>query len=477
MQEPRTISLLLVEDNPADARLIDIMLREADARMYQLKNVPTFREGMDYLASNRVDLLLLDLSLPDSFGIETVKNANELAPKVPIIVLTGRDDEDFALEVVKAGAQDYLIKGSIESSLLSRSIRYAMQRKEMEVTLKETTQKIEESEQRLDIIISTNTSGVLVLSRDNVIKFANPAAERMTGETRQNLIGQKFPYEFRLHGIILANSRRANRLLEVNAVEMDWGSEPSTLITLHDITEIKKAEETLRLKNNELTRTNKALDRFVYIVSHDLKKPTANIIGLLSLYTKELTKEGSERAKTIVEKLNYSALQLKKMIDDLLAATKREANTEKNFELIDMATLYEEVAASIEQIIIQAEATIKTDFSQNPLIFYSYQDLKSILSNLVSNAVKYSQPGRKPFITITTDNTPQGPVLTITDNGAGIDLENAGDKLFKKYQRFSTQAEGTGLGLWIIKETVEKNGGKIEVESKVGEGTTFRIIF
>jgi signal transduction histidine kinase len=475
MQEPRVINLLLVEDNPADARLIEIMLREADSRMYRLHNVPTFREGMDYVLANRVDLLLLDLSLPDSFGIETVKNANEIAPSVPIIVLTGRDDEDFALEVVKAGAQDYLIKGSIESSLLSRAIRYAVQRKEMEVVLKSTTRQIEESEQRLDIIISTNTSGILVLDKMNHIKFANPAAERMMGE--QNLAGQKFPYEFRLHGITLGNSRRANRLLEVNAVEMEWGGEASTLITLHDITEIKKAEETLRIKNNELTRTNKALDRFVYIVSHDLKKPTANIIGLLSLYTKELAKEGTERAKTIVDKLNYSALQLKKMIDDLLAATKREASTEKNFELIDVATLYDEVAASIDNIIAQAGASIKTDFSQNPLIFYSYQDLKSILSNLVSNAVKYTFPGRKPEIQIFTDASPEGPTLTVRDNGAGIDLQNAGDKLFKKYQRFSTQAEGTGLGLWIIKETVEKNGGKIEVESKLGEGTTFRIIF
>jgi signal transduction histidine kinase/DNA-binding response OmpR family regulator len=477
MQEPRNIHLLLVEDNPADAKLIEIMLREADSRAYKLHNVTTFRDGMEYVAKNRVDVLLLDLSLPDSFGIETVKNANEIAPKVPIIVLTGRDDEDFALEVVKAGAQDYLIKGSIESSLLSRAIRYAMQRKEMEVVLKETNQRIEESEERLDIIISTNTSGVLVLSKDNSIKFANPAAERMMGQPQQTLTGQKFPYEFKLHGTTLANARRANRLLELNAVEMDWAGEPSILITLHDITEIKKAEESLRIKNNELTRTNKALDRFVYIVSHDLKKPTANIIGLLSLYTKELTKEGSERAKTIVEKLNYSALQLKKMIDDLLAATKREANTEKNFELIDMATLYDEVAASIEQIIAQAGAVIKTDFSQNPLIYYSYQDLKSILANLLSNAVKYSAPGRKPEVTITADNTPGGPTLTVTDNGIGIDLENAGDKLFKKYQRFSTQAEGTGLGLWIVKETVEKNGGKIEVESRVGEGTTFRIIF
>ncbi|MGZ5243845.1 MAG: ATP-binding protein [Bacteroidia bacterium] len=478
MSETTPIKILLIEDNLGDARLIEIMLRDAGTQPYQVTSTDTFQKGTELLKNNGFDLVLLDLSLPDSFGIDTITNANLSAPNVPIIVLTGRNDEEFALEVVKAGAQDYLVKGQIDSSLLSRAIRYAMKRKEMEVNLRDSNRRIEESESRLNVIVSNNTSGLIVLDKEKRIKFSNPAADKMLQAENKSNIGTKFPYEFSLAGPILTNVEGIqNSLIEIIAVETEWAGEQGVLLTLHDISELKKAEESLRIKNNELTRINKALDRFVYIISHDLKKPTANIIGLLTLYEKELVNSASERTKTIYDKLNFSAMQLKKMIEDLLEATKHEINTEQNYELIDFNKIYQEIHGSMDQMVAQADPEIITNFVKYPFIFYPYQDLKSIMANLFSNAVKYRSPDRKAKITIKTEKTPEGPILTFTDNGMGIDLEKESDRLFKKYQRFSDQAEGTGLGLWIVKEIVEKNGGRIEVESKVDQGTTFKIIF
>lgn len=470
------IKLLLIEDNPADAKFIEIMLREVQSQSYSLKNTSTFKEGMDLLQIERFDVVLLDLSLPDSFGLDTVKNANIMAPQVPIIVLTGRNDEDFAVEVVIAGAQDYLVKGQIDSSLLSRSIRYAIKRKDMEVDLKRINRRIEESESRLNVIVENNISGIIVLNQDDTIKFVNPAAEKILGKSGAELLGKPFEYSYTLTEPTLVTIKPADILIEILAVDIEWEGKDSYLITLHDITELKKAEESLRIKNNELMRINKALDRFVYIISHDLKKPTANIIGLLTLYEKELVKD-SEKSRLVYDKLQFSAMQLKKMIEDLLEATKREINTEQNYELIDFKKMYAEVEASMDQMVAASGAQIKTDFSRYPLIFYSYQDLKSIMANLLSNAIKYRSPERKADILLKTEKTANGPMLTVKDNGLGIDLEKSGARMFKKYQRFNDEAEGTGLGLWIIKEIVEKNGGKVEVESKVGEGTTFRILF
>jgi signal transduction histidine kinase len=478
MSETTPIKILLIEDNLGDARLIEIMLRDAGTQPYQVTSTDTFQKGIDMLAKCEFDLVLLDLSLPDSFGIDTVTNANHAAPNVPIIVLTGRNDEEFALEVVKAGAQDYLVKGQIDRSLLSRAIRYAMKRKEMEVNLKESNRRIEESESRLNVIVCNNTSGLIVLDKQNKITFTNPAADRMLQAGENGIIGTQFTYDYSLEAPILTKLQTAeNTLVEIVAVETEWAGEQSILITLHDISDLKKAEESLRIKNNELTRINKALDRFVYIISHDLKKPTANIIGLLTLYEKELVNSESERTKVIYDKLNFSAMQLKKMIEDLLEATKHEINTEQNYELIDFNKIYHEVLGSMDQMVAQADPEIITDFVKYPFIFYPYQDLKSIIANLFSNAVKYRSPDRRAQIILKTEKIAEGPVLTVTDNGVGIDLEKESDRLFKKYQRFSDQAEGTGLGLWIVKEIVEKNGGKIEVESNVGKGTTFRIIF
>ncbi len=478
MSETTPIKILLIEDNLGDARLIEIMLRDAGTQPYEVTSTDTFQKGIELLKQSAYDLVLLDLSLPDSFGIDTITNANLSVPYVPIIVLTGRNDEEFALEVVKAGAQDYLVKGQIDSSLLSRSIRYAMKRKEMEVNLKESNRRIEESESRLNVIVSNNTSGLIVLDSNSRILFSNPAANKMLHAESKSIEGTTFTYDYSLETPTLTNIDAVqNSLVEIIAVTTDWAGQQAVLLTLHDISELKKAEESLRIKNNELTRINKALDRFVYIISHDLKKPTANIIGLLTLYEKELVNSASERTKVIYDKLSFSAMQLKKMIEDLLEATKHEINTEQNYELIDFNKIYQEILGSMDQMVAQANPEIVTDFSKYPFIFYPYQDLKSIMANLFSNAVKYRSPERKAKITIKTDKTAEGPTLTISDNGIGINLDKEQDKLFKKYQRFSDLAEGTGLGLWIVKEIVEKNGGKIDVESNVDQGTTFRIIF
>lgn len=360
------IDVLLIEDNLADAKLIEYMLKDVGPQ-YNVANTSTFGEGMKALNEKTYDLLLLDLSLPDSFGMQTVENATKEAPNVPIIILTGRDDEEFALEVVKAGAQDYLIKGQFEGPVLARTIRYAIQRKQLEANLQQ--------------------------------------------------------------------------------------------------------------KNMELLRANKTLDRFVYIISHDLKKPVANIIGLMTLFEKEVENVLSDRGKMIFGKISTSINDLKQMMEDLLESTRKEAAENKNLEQIDFAKLYDTIKTSIEQLIVSTGAKITTDFSQCPTILYSYQDMKSIMHNLISNALIYRSPDRAPEILVKTEKTLKGACLIVKDNGRGIDLEKEKDKLFKKYSRFHTDVEGTGLGLWLIKEITEKNGGSVSVESTVNVGTTFKVFF
>ena len=475
MAEP--IKLLLIEDNIADARFIEILLREITTQRYIVEKKTTFREGSEYLLSNHADLLILDLSLPDSMGLETIQNANEIAPQIPIIVLTGRNDDDFAVIVVEAGAQDYLVKGEITSTLLSRSIRYAIRRKLMEVDLKNAKKGIEESETKLNTIITYNRSGIIVLNRENEIKFINPAAEALLHGAGHSFLGKKFFHAWSLSiPTLVKGGPDHNMLIEILAVETNWGGEDSILLTLHNITDLKKAEENLRLKNHELMRINTALDKFVYIISHDLKRPVANILGLLNLFENEISAV-SEKSVLIFQKLKLSGLQLKKMIEDLLESTKREAASNQNYEIIDFQTIYSEVIAEIETVATPTNVNISFDFSKCALINYSFQDLKSILTNLLSNAVKYLSKERDGTISVTSSLSDGHPVLTVADNGIGMDMEEIGDKLFKKYQRFNTEAEGTGLGLWIVKETVEKNGGEIKVESALNKGTTFQVIF
>jgi signal transduction histidine kinase len=126
------LRILLVEDNPGDARLIRETLRDAGSPRFELRHADRLSAALPILAAREVDVALLDLSLPDAHGLETVTRALAAAPEVPIVVLTGLDDETVAIQAVQAGAQDYLVKGQVEPGMLSRALRYAMERKRLE---------------------------------------------------------------------------------------------------------------------------------------------------------------------------------------------------------------------------------------------------------------------------------------------------------------------------------------------------------
>lgn len=127
--------ILLIEDNPGDARLIQEMLAEAESGSITIEWVPKLSEGLERLSRGEIDLVLLDLDLPDSRGLDTFLRAYAQAPDVPFVLLTGIDDETLALNAVRKGAQDYLIKGQVDGELLRRAIRYATERKRVEEVL------------------------------------------------------------------------------------------------------------------------------------------------------------------------------------------------------------------------------------------------------------------------------------------------------------------------------------------------------
>ena len=132
MTDPDPVRILLVEDNPGDARLLQETLRDARSLRFDLVHAGRMSEALERLSGEMPDVVLLDLSLPDAHGLETVATMLRAAPAVPIIVLTGLSDETVAVQAVQAGAQDYLVKGSVEGGTLARAIRYAMERKRLE---------------------------------------------------------------------------------------------------------------------------------------------------------------------------------------------------------------------------------------------------------------------------------------------------------------------------------------------------------
>lgn len=173
------LTVLLIEDNPGDARLIREILREVEGMPVTVEWVDRLERGLDRLAAGGIDGILLDLSLPDSQGIDTFTTAYARAPHVPIIVLTGLADEEIAVTAVREGAQDYLVKGQVEGPLLARSLRYAIERKRAEQQLRLQSTALESA-----------AHAIVITDREGTITWVNPAFSRLTGYTAEDALGQ-----------------------------------------------------------------------------------------------------------------------------------------------------------------------------------------------------------------------------------------------------------------------------------------------
>ncbi len=225
-----TTRLLLVEDNAGDARLLREMLKEPGSHKTELTHVPGMSEAETYLASSPVDVILLDLGLIDAQGLDAVRRAHEAAPRVPLVVLTGMDDERLASQALKEGAEDYLIKGQIETRGLLRAIRYAIERKGMEEALFVEKERAQ---------VTLNSIGDAVISTDiaGSITFLNLTAQNMTGWPIAEAIGQPMSVVFR---ILDATSRKTIRDPMELAVGRDrtFHLPPNCLLVRRDGTEV-----------------------------------------------------------------------------------------------------------------------------------------------------------------------------------------------------------------------------------------------
>jgi PAS domain S-box-containing protein len=244
--------------------------------------------------------------------------------------------------------------------------------------------------------------------------------------------------------------------------------------TCTDIEDQKRNEALMEQANRELRSINEDLDSFVYTASHDLKLPIINMASIFQELTKEATFHDPD-APLLINMFNRSLKQINATISDLAEIVKVQKEIDAHQEEVVLSELVDEVKLSIQDLIQSSGASITCDFTQVPQLVYSRVNLKSILYNLISNAVKYRSPERTPVVYLHTFHQQEYIVLQIQDNGMGMDLEKHGTKMFQMFKRFHNHVEGSGLGLYILNRIVQKNGGRIEVESQLNKGTTFTI--
>ncbi|HEY9641785.1 MAG TPA: response regulator, partial [Coleofasciculaceae cyanobacterium] len=487
--EGTIIQILLIEDNPGDARLLQELLREVSSVQFQITQVDCLSRGLQCLSQQTFDLILLDLSLPDSQDLETFVRLHSQARQMPIVVITGLNDETLAVRAVQAGAQDYLVKGQVTSDLLSRSIRYAIERKR-------TEQKIREQAALLNIA----TDAILVQDLDGNILFWNQGAERIYGWSAEEAIGKKV--NDLLHNPLSTQFQEANQhLIEVGEwygeleqltqagqailVESRWTlmrdeqEQPkSVLVVSTDITEKKQLEsQFLRAQRME------SIGTLASGIAHDLNNILTPILAT---------------AQLLKLKLPNLDDQSRRMLDIVEANTKRGAalvtqvlsfarGVEGKHTILQIKHLIWEIQQIVQETFPKS-IEVQTDISADLwAVAGNATQLHQVLMNLCVNARDAMPHGG--VLSIAAENLVVDQhyarmnldakvgsyiVVTVSDTGTGISPDIV-DRIFEPFFTTKEVGKGTGLGLSTVIGIIKSHGGFINVTSSLDKGTQFKI--
>lgn len=277
------------------------------------------------------------------------------------------------------------------------------------------------------------------------------------------------------HQIVMPDTTEVWYSIKMNPIVAHNKKVHGICISIADIT-LRKQQEIEREKiTTDLIQRNKDLEQFTYVISHNLRSPLTNIMGLSQLlqedgqtedfqkmYTKQLS-VSVEKMDIIIKDLNY-VLQIKKEMSEVK-------------QNIFFSDLVQDIKLSIEYLILKEDVTLVTDFTEINSLITVKSYLYSIFYNLITNSIKYRQQGLSPVIEVKSRMSAKKIELIFTDNGLGIDLKRKGKEVFGLYKRFHHHIEGKGMGLFMTKTQVESLGGSISIESELQKGTKFIISF
>jgi two-component system CheB/CheR fusion protein len=363
-----------------------------------------------------------------------------------------------------------------------------------------TNTELTESNDDLNNYFRSNVNGQLFVDRDLLLKKYSPAAVRHIN-IRESDIGRplsNITTNIKLDSLIddIKNviSKGTTVTREAPSAEgkiyqvmtMPYLKKNSTqpdgaIISFYDITELKDllkeldiSNDNLDISNQSLLRINADLNNFVYGASHDLNAPILNIEMVLNIMRKKIDPKDTDVVK-LSDVMNTAISNFKTVISDLGKLGIMEAELSVDNQPEDFVEIFDGITVTLDERIRDSGAIFHKDFKEKKISFLK-KYLRSILLNLLTNAIKFRSPDRLPEISISTAKIKDFILLSVKDNGMGIDKDRL-DFIFNVYQRINPDIEGQGVGLYLVKKIVDAAGGKIEVESEVGKGSTFNIYF
>lgn len=532
-EEKVIISVLLVEDSVADQQLFQQFLKQSVMTRYSLKIVENLAQANQTLAQKPVDVIVVDLELPDSRGLGTMAQLLEKWPEIPTVVLTGNSDEVMGVNAVKAGAQDYLVKGQINQEVLVRAVRYAVERKQVEVVLQQRAKQQaaivslshealqerpldELMDHAVNLVVETlhitgccitksaksqKTQELFANAGITFIKFGKSEAALAQKVFEKNesvyipdvLTEKEYPIpEWVSHNSITAiqcvvipdNNETYGVLTAVTNALNQFSTEDVAFLqvvsnVLAEAVQRYKARRGLenaleRAKHSELVK-----NLFLANMSHEIRTPLNTILGFMSLI--EVSVEGKIDAdeKSFFTLVRESGERLMRTVHEILDIAQIEADTLKLVPIeLDILELLKRNLPNWQKM---AEAkglkfTFESD-SKRQLFTGDEYCISQACEQIVDNAIKYTDEGG---VSITAQNHTEEIVVTIQDTGIGMSEEYL-TNLFQAFSQesagYAKRFQGVGLGLALTKRYLELNEVVIEVTSKQSVGTKIKLIF
>ncbi|MGZ3655740.1 MAG: ATP-binding protein [Bdellovibrionota bacterium] len=478
----KSIRVLLVDDDEDDFLIIKNMIRDVGGGQASLTWASSFQEAADALSETAFDICLVDYRLGEKTGFDFMEEASKLGIRTPMIILTGAGDRSIDEAAMKQGAVDFLIKASLTSEILERSIRYSLKSAR-------DLERIREREENFRRLFDSASEGMIVYDLENTVIDANATAARIYGCSQIDLIGKKFPSlvhfadfhefqearaaeeNFREATTILKNGRK--KFLEVCGQEIQYHGQRVHLASVRDVTARREMEQQVRLQDRLAS-----VGLLTSGLAHEIGNPMAVIQMRIGLLARQLA--GNGKAEENVKIIGVQLERINKLVRSLLGFARGTGKT--MLECVDVNQAVTEVLALMKYEFLERHISVLNEISgeMNAGVKGETGALQQILLNLLINAahaieaVERPSDGRENFIRISLAENGEFSELRIEDSGCGISPENR-KNLFRPF--FSTKeiGKGTGLGLVTCHRIVESWGGSIAVESEFGLGTTFKI--
>lgn len=474
-QKLRTVSILLVESDDADRQIIQNLLKDQEHPAFKLECFSSLQFAMKHLHHWEGQIILAALHLQDSNGLQTFDLLHAVAPKLPIVVLSRLEDEKEALDAVRKGAQDYLVKSKLNSSMLTRVLLYAIERKKAQ-------EEIYLAEAKYRGIFENSAVAITFVGEDERIISWNKFSEEMLDISEKDLKnrnvsslypeaewkkirelsirqkGNRHHFETRM---IKGNGEIIDVDLSLSVLRDADGKITGTIGFMQDITERKRLEN--------------VKEEFLATVSHEMRTPMTVIREGVSQIYDGILGPTTEPQNEILSVTLESIDRLGRIINDLLDISKLNAGKMvAKKQKMDLTEVLQTLRTAFEPLAKEKKLHLDVQCPKAPIELYADKDkIIQVFTNLLGNAFKFTKQGK---ITVEASHGKDCIECRVTDTGRGFSQEDL-SKVFEKFQQFDREVgpgdKGTGLGLAICKGIVELHQGRIWVESEFGKGSTF----